>query len=204
MDDGVHFFHLSEIIIPLAIAFVNICLQNQGTGMRMLELVIRVCYSSYMKFLDQNHVKFALLMTGVLVLCLLFMELTGDNQSFEKSPLFMIAQLVAPLVIWFFGIKARKDMNKGKLRFKDGVMEGFKISLVFAIVSPFVFLGYYTLVNPGIVRYVREAYRMDGAQDNLVILADMCVQFVAALLFGTIYGAIVSFFLKTKPEKRHK
>ncbi len=154
-----------------------------------------------MKLLQLNYVKYGLILVCVLVVCLLLMEVTGQKESFdEKSPLFVIYQFIAPAVVWYLGIKAKKKMHKNKLTFKQGLVEGFKISLVFAIVSPFIFLAYYTLINPGILNFVRTAYNMPGASDAMVIGVDMLVQFFASLIFGTIYAAIISFFLKSKSK----
>ena len=152
-----------------------------------------------MNLLKQNYVKYGLILACVLVLCLLIMEVTGQNDSFdEKSPLFVIYQFIAPAVVWYLGIKAKKKMLKNKLTFKQGLIEGIKISLVFAIVSPFIFLAYYTLVNPGILNFVRTVYGLTGANDSFVIAVDMGMQFVVSLIFGTLYAAIISFFMKSK------
>lgn len=125
------------------------------------------------------------------------MELTGDNESFAKSPIVTFYTFIAPFIVWYFGIKARKDIQKGKLTFKEGVAEGFKISLTYAIISPFIFPIYYQ-INPAILGYVKEAYQMPDAANSTIILIDMGAQFIAATLFGTIYGAIVTLLLKKK------
>ncbi len=152
-----------------------------------------------MKLLKINHVKYGLIMVTIPTICLLIMELTGQNQTFDnKSPFQLIFMFVAPLVVWTLGIRAKKKALKNKLSFKQGLSEGFKISLVYAAVSPFMFMAYYLFVNPEIINYVRSAYRITGATNNMVILVDMVVQFVTATLFGTIYSAIISFFLKSK------
>lgn len=151
-----------------------------------------------MELLKQNYVKYGLIMCAVIVVCLSIMEITGQNQSFDKSPIVAIWTFIAPGVIWYLGIKTRKDAQKGKLTFKEGVKEGFKISLVFAIVSPFVFLAYYLLINPEILSYVRKAYGLNSAAEGVVIATDMGVQFLSAVIFGTIYAAIISYFLKSK------
>jgi len=126
------------------------------------------------------------------------MEITGNNQSFESNIYFVIAQFLVPFVIWYLGISALKKRQAGSLSWKEGFMEGFRISLVFALVSPFVFLAYYVLVNSEIVEYVREAYSLAGASDALVIGIDMIVQVVSAVLFGSVYSAIIAFVLKSK------
>ena len=150
-----------------------------------------------MNLLKINYVKYGLLMCAVVVICLLVTELTGNNQSFEKSPMTLFYTFIAPAFVWYMGIKARKDMQKGKLTFKQGLAEGFKISLVYAIVSPFIFLIYYQ-INPAILKYVREAYMLTGSTDAMVIEVDMIIQFSSAVIFGTIYGAMATLFLKTK------
>ena len=152
-----------------------------------------------MEILKQNHVKYGLIMSAIIAVCLLFMEITGQNQSFDqKSPLVFFSMIVAPFIVWWMGIKAKKDSQKGKLTFKEGLKEGFKISLVYGIVSPFVFVLYYLLINPGILDYVRTSYNLTEASQMTVILVDMLVQFISALIFGTIYAAIISFFVKAK------
>lgn len=155
-----------------------------------------------MEFLKQNHVKYGLILTAALTVCLVIMELTRTNQTFEhSSPVFFIYQFLTPAVVLYLGLKAKKEMQKGKFSYKEGLKEGFKISLVFGIVSPFLFLIYYTLINPGILPYVAQSYGLTGASNGLVIGVDMLVQFLGATLFGTIYAAVVAIFVKTNKKK---
>jgi uncharacterized protein YqgC (DUF456 family) len=74
------------------------------------------------------------------------------------------------------------------------------MSLVFGIVSPFVSLFYYQFVNPEIVAFVREMYQMKDATREMVIATDMSVQFLSSIIGGTIYAAIIAFFLKSKKK----
>lgn len=154
-----------------------------------------------MKFLKQPYTKYALMMVGVVIFCLGFMELTGQNESFDKSPLVAFWTFIAPAIIWFFGLKDKKKRQKNILTFKDGLKESFRISFVFGVISPFVFALYYIFFNPAILSYVRTAYGLTSQPDTFVILVDMAVQFVSALIFGTLYGAIITFFLRTKRKK---
>lgn len=152
-----------------------------------------------MTLLQQNHVKYGLIMCAIIAGCLLLMELTGQNQAFDmKSPFQTFFMMIAPFIVWYLGIRARKNIQRGKLTFKEGVMEGFKISLVYALTSPFIFLLYYVLINPAIIPWIKEAYGMQSAPDAGVIAVDMTAQCIAATLFGTLYAAIISFFLKSK------
>ena len=154
-----------------------------------------------MKLLRQSHVKYGLLMSGITVICILCMHLTGQyNNLQEKSPFELIFITVTPLVVWYFGIKARKQELKRKITYKQAFMEGVKISSVYAITSPFVFLAYYTFINPNLMDFMRKEYGLQDASDQMVIAFDMFVQFAAAMIGGTAYGALLSLFLKTKSK----
>jgi hypothetical protein len=156
-----------------------------------------------MKIIQHNYVKYGLIMSGIILLCLIYMEVSGQNQSFDqKNPIVFLGMMVAPFVVWFFGLRAKKRQLKNKMTFQQGVREGFLISLVYGITSPFVFVTYYLLINPSILEYVRTAYNLQNAAIGLIIAADVFVQFVSSLIFGTIYAAIISFFLKTKTANK--
>lgn len=153
-----------------------------------------------MKFFQQNYVRYALIMCLVIMICLIFMELSGQNKSFDKSPVFNAALFFAPVIVWYLGISHKKKMLKGIMTFQQGLSEGFKISLVYALISPFIFLFYYLAINPGILDFVRTTYGMTGASDAAVITTDSFVTFSTAIVMGTLLSAIVSFFLKSKKK----
>ena len=141
-----------------------------------------------MDILKRNHVKHGLIMCAVLAVCLLLLEFT--NSTFEsKSPFISFATFVAPLLVWWSGIRARKKAQKNKLTFKEGIGEGFKISLVFGIVSPFVFLLYYLLFNMDAVAYAQNAYGLGDAPYTVVIAVDMlyaCSIYLCSYFWNTI------------------
>lgn len=151
-----------------------------------------------MNILNQTYTKFGLIMSALVVVCLAYMEISGNNQTFAQSPMSPLVMTIITIIIWWYALKQKKEMQKGKLTFKEGLSESFKISLVFALTSPLVFLAYYTFVNPEIVDSVREAFLMTNASRAQVIAMDMSAQVVSALIFGTIIGAIISFFMKSK------
>lgn len=149
-----------------------------------------------MVIFTHKPLKYAVIMCVVVAVCLIIMTATGG--SFEsKSPLFAVVTLLAPLVVWYVGIKAKKRELKGKMSFKEGVAEGFRISVYYAIVSPFVFLTYY-MANPYVVPEVGRMYGLTNASHNYIIAFDLGVEVVASLIGGTLYGAIVSLFLRNK------
>lgn len=151
-----------------------------------------------MKFFSKNQLKYALSMCGVIVVCLIVMEVTGNNQTFNQAPFSFIYPILAPAIIWYLAITEKKRELKGKMTFKQGFTEGFKLSLLYGILSPFVFLFYYLFVNPEILASVREAYSLKDASNATIISVDMGAQFAGAVIGETLYGAILSFFLRSK------
>lgn len=152
-----------------------------------------------MELLKKNHVKYGLLLDGFLVVCLLWVYVTGDYSKMQNPAMPMaIFTMLVPFVFYFLGIRAKRNELKGKLTFKQGLKEGFGISLVVGVTSPFVFLVFYLFFAPSLIDYARQAYNMTGASDALVVTFDLFVQLVGSIIFGTLYGAIASFFLKTK------
>lgn len=141
-------------------------------------------------------------MTVLTAGCLLIMEITGRNQTFEsKSFLQLLYVLGTPILVWFLGIKARKTRQKNKLTYAQGFQEGMKISLTYSLTSPIVFLTYYMLVNPHIVGYVRTVYGLTNASNTTVIGVDLAAQLAISLLFGTMYSTIIPLFLQTKKKR---
>ena len=139
-------------------------------------------------------------MSVPLIACLAWMEISGQNSSFDKSPLTPLLIIIAQALIWYIGIAAKKKLLKNTISFKQGFVEGLKISLVFATVSSLIVLFYYKIVNPGIVASVKEAYMMKGASDQAAIHVDMLMQFVTSMIFGIVSSAIIAFFLKSKKK----
>jgi hypothetical protein len=150
-----------------------------------------------MKFLTQNYMKYNLLMCVILIAGLTRIQLSGSNQGFFDSSAVFWFSIGIPAIVWFLGIWSKKRELKNKMTFKQGFMEGWKITLAFAIISPFIFLIYYTLFNPSIVTIMRH-----GSSDPtwLVIGRDNLLQFVATIVIGAPTAAILAFFLKSKKK----
>jgi FtsH-binding integral membrane protein len=136
-----------------------------------------------------------------ILLCLTIKEITGRNKSFESHSLVSFVLMFVPIIILFLAIRRYKRKHQGIMTWKEGVREGFKVSLVFGIISPFIVLIYYTLINPAIIESVKEAYGMTDKSNALVIISDMVAQLLMALVFGVIISMIVSLFLKTRLKK---
>ena len=142
-------------------------------------------------------------MTAFTAAYILLMHVTGQyGPEYEANPLDLLFIVIVPLIVWYLGIKAKKKQKKGKLSFTEGVKEGFQISLVYAITSPFVFGIYHVLINPARVASLKPVYNLAGVSDMQIILVDMLVQFISAIVFGTLYAAIISYLLKSKSVKK--
>jgi hypothetical protein len=138
-------------------------------------------------------------MSALTLVCLIVLHGAGNifGQQ-DDSPLFIVFAFGAPLLVWYLGLSAFKKERKNRMTFKQGVIEGFKISLVYGFTSPFVFTAYYIFLNPDVISYIRTSYKLTGATDDIVIAVDMIAQFFGAVVVGTVYGIILSFFLKSK------
>ena len=155
-----------------------------------------------MEAFKQNFVKYGVLMSALTAACLLILHGAGNVLGQQNdSPLFIVFAFGAPLLVWYLGLSAFKKAQKNRMTFKKGIIEGFRISLVYGFTSPFVFAAYYIFFNPTVISYIRESYKLTGAADETVIAVDMIAQFFGAVVVGTVYGIILSFFLKTKQRK---
>ena len=142
-------------------------------------------------------------MSALNAVYVLFMHFTGQyGPEYEVNPLDLLFIIIVPLIVWYIGVKAKKAEKKGKLSFRDGVKEGFQIALVYGLTSPFVYAIYYLLINPSIVESLKPEYGMPDVSNMQIVLVDMLAQFVSAIIFGTVYGAILSHFLKSTSAKK--
>lgn len=152
-----------------------------------------------MRLVKNPAVIFGLIMTALTAGCLVVMEITGENQSFDsKSFIHLLYQIGTPLLVWYLGIRARRTRQKGKLTYQEGFQEGLKISLTYAVTSPWVFLIYYLFINPDIVSYVRGVYHLTYASNTTVIAVDLLFQVILAFIFGVLYSSLLPIFLRNK------
>lgn len=153
------------------------------------------------ELVEKTHVKYGLIMSALTAAFILSMHLTGQyTQLQERSPVEFIFIALTPILVWYFGIRAHKKKLQGKLSWKEGVREGFLIAVVYALTSPFVYLTYYLLINPELIIFMRQEYGMQTSSLAMVVFLDILVQFVAALVMGALYGAVISLFLRTKSK----
>lgn len=150
-----------------------------------------------MDLLKQNHVRFGLLGTAILTIILLFVHtFAGDTSDLQFSFWQIVLILIVPLLLWYFGIRAKRKELNHSLSYKQGIKEGYKIALVFALSSPFVFLLYFLLLN--FQALTSAGNDQIHAPSALSILVDMMAQFWVSLALGTIYGIIATLLLQKK------
>lgn len=148
-----------------------------------------------------SYIKYALIMCVVVIFALCMMELTGQNRSFDsKSPLQIFLLFIAPFIITWLGISQKRKSLKNKINFKKGFTEGFKIFLAFGVLSSLIYLAYYTFINPQIVDSLQTSYGLFDSPFEVVVAFDMFMQFISAIIFGSIYSAIIALLLRTKKK----
>ena len=156
-----------------------------------------------MHIFSSNAGRYGLAMTAFTAAWVLLMHITGQyGPEYKANPLDLLFIVVVPLIVWYLGIKAKKEQKKGKISFQEGLKEGFQISLVYGILSPFIFGIYHVQINPARVESLKPVYGLVGVTDMHIIFVDMLVQFISAIVFGTLYAAIISYFLKSKSAKK--
>jgi hypothetical protein len=151
-----------------------------------------------MRLAKENYIYWAMVLNVITVIALALMELSGHNQSYEPhSFLFIAYQFIIPVIVWYLGIRAKKKQLKNKLTFRQGMIEGILIGLVFGLTSPFIFMFYYIYINPGIVEWIRH-----GSQDPtwLVIGKDMLLSLIVCFVTSLILSPPISFLLMTKKK----
>ena len=137
--------------------------------------------------------KFGLLITLVVILWVLvthfLLPLAPESKANALAPfLFNLAAIVAI----HLGIKAKRNERAGELSFKEGLVTGMSISLVYAVSACLFFLLMFLIVGPTLMSNepMVETYPM--WQLALIAFAGM---FFGTLILGLVYSTIISFWL---------
>lgn len=148
-----------------------------------------------------NAVKYGLILTGTIVVWLAVMHSLGAYSA-QKTEMSIVDYfyVLVPAIVLYLGIKEKKKMSKNRLTYKEGVIEGLRISVIYGVLSPIVFYLYYTLVNPDAIQFAKKAYGMMQFSDREVMFADLAVQFVFSILGGLIMSLVISYFLSKKAK----
>ena len=137
--------------------------------------------------------KYGLLITLVVILWVLvthfLFPLAPESKANALAPfLFNLAAIVAI----HLGIKTKKDERAGELSFREGLVTGMSISLVYAIFACLFFLLMLLVVGPKLMSNEPMVRTYPMWQLAIVAFAGM---FLGALILGLVYSTIISFLL---------
>ena len=95
----------------------------------------------------------------------------------------------------YLGIRALERERREKPTFKEGVKQGFSISLVYALTCALFFTGVLLVIGPKWM--AREAVRPDMPM-WLVAVQAFGALIIITLLFGLVYSTLISFVLSKR------
>lgn len=137
--------------------------------------------------------KYGLLITLVVILWVLvthfLFPLAPESKTNALAP--FLFNLAAILAI-HLGIKSKRDERAGEMSFKEGLVTGMSISLVYAISSCVFFLLMFLLVGPKLMSNEPMVGMYPMWQLAVIAFAGM---FFGSLILGLVYSTIISFFL---------
>ena len=124
--------------------------------------------------------------------------------------------IVIPLVALFFGIREKRNRDlMGHMTLVQGVKAGVLIALVQTTLTTVFFLLYAEFINPDflntVIEYQRAKMAQAGALENEIKAAvdqirtmysvplQPVFQMTIGLLYGTVFSAIFSLFLRKEP-----
>lgn len=102
---------------------------------------------------------------------------------------------IVEIVAILLGIRERKAVDGGQLRFKDGVKTGVSIAAVYAVLACLFFVIALRVLGPGMLAVEAGAELKPLWQ---VALGAFLGLGVGAVLFGLLYSAVISFFLSSR------
>lgn len=83
----------------------------------------------------KNALKYGLLMAGLSALWIFVMHISGFTPENSKNSWIEFTSLLIPAIGLYFGIKSFRKENGNSLSFFEGLVEGFKILVIGAIIS---------------------------------------------------------------------
>ncbi len=116
----------------------------------------------------------------------------GDSSASAFAP---IAYNLAAICALFLGIIRRKNEANGQLSFKDGVITGLGIVLVYATASCLFFVGEYLIAGPKLLLTEPGAAERPLWKTAVLAYAGL---FFGSLIFGLVYSTLISFFLSRR------
>jgi hypothetical protein len=169
----------------------------------------------------KTEIKYALLSAALLVVWVMVEHFLGFNSTrMDIGEYTHSVTPLATLVLLFLGIREKRNRElNGQLTFWQGLRTAFWISFFYAILQALWFALYSNLINPEYtaltVQFKQKQLELSGktpgqVEDELritrMIFDGGIKQFVFFILAttatGTLVGAILTLFLKTKKTTR--
>lgn len=152
------------------------------------------------------ELKWAFIFSNVALLWFIFEKMLGYHDEKVENQLFFAFIFAIPsLAIYFLAIKdKRKNVFKGLMTWKQGVVSGIFIALFVAIFSIIVNYICLVFISPdffsNISKHVVATKAMTAVEaENYFNLKNYLLEGIyGALSAGVVASAIMAFFLKTK------
>ena len=151
--------------------------------------------------------KWALIFTAMMLFWHWLEKAVGlHDEHIDKH--FIYTNLVAfpAILIYVFALKEKRDKAyQGYMTYREGFTTGMIITLMIAVLSPFVQLISATLISPeffsNIIHYTvgRGDVSQAGAESLFNLRSYMLQSFTGALAMGLITSALVALFVQRKP-----
>lgn len=104
---------------------------------------------------------------------------------------------IVEIVAIFLGIRERKGIDGGVLRFKNGLKTGVSIAAVYAVAASIFFIIALMVLGPGMLAVEPGAELKPMWQ---VALGAFLGLGVGAVLLGLLYSTVISFFLASRQK----
>jgi hypothetical protein len=149
----------------------------------------------------KNALLYGLLITlGLMAWVFARFYMGGYGPEASGSPVDFLAALI-PLIGLYFGIRNKRQRYLGgHISYSQAFREGMLISFFTGIFTVLFFLVFY-YYHPETLEQARQLYEMQNASRNLVIAADLGLQFLGSIVGGMIFSLILAAVLKrTSPH----
>lgn len=152
------------------------------------------------------EIRWALIFTAMMLFWHWLEKVVGlHDEHIDKH--FIYTNLVAFPAIWIYVFALKEKRNKvykGYMAYREGFNTGMIITLIIAVLSPFVQLISSTLISPeffpNIINYTvgRGDVSQAGAENLFNLRSYMLQSFTGALAMGLITSALVALFVQRK------
>lgn len=154
----------------------------------------------------QLEIKWAFVFSIVSLLWFTIEKMLGlHDENIQKQLFFSYFFTIPAILIYFLAIAdKKKNVFKGIMTWKQGVVSGVYISFFVAVFSIFINFLCLTFISPAYFENISEyvvstkAMTAEGAKEYFNLKSYMIQGVFGALSIGVVTSAIVAFFLQTK------